>query len=162
MRRQALEKLILEQYQSMYRLAFTYVKNPNDASDVVQESVYKAIKKADAIHSEDAVRSWLGRIVINTSLDLLRAKKKLVDLDEAPEQSAPDVHLDYDLERALSTLNEREHAIVVLRFFEEYKIREIADLLQVNENTVKTTLYRTLKKLRITLSEGDTDELQHG
>ena len=53
------EQQILADYPSLYRLAFTYVKNPDDAMDVVQESVYKAILGAPKLRSEGAIKSWL-------------------------------------------------------------------------------------------------------
>lgn len=162
MQQHKLEKHILEYYQSMYRLAFSYVKNPDDALDVVQESVYKAMKKAASIQNDEMVKSWLGRIVINTSLDLIRSNKKSASLEEVKDWGISDTYHEFDLHNALELLDEREHAVVVLRFFEDYKIKEIADVLNENENTVKTILYRSLKKLKLKLSEGENDELQLG
>lgn len=162
MQQHELEKHILEHYQSMYRLAFTYVKNPDDSLDVVQDSVYKAMKKADTVNDEANVKSWLSRIVINTALDLLRARKKSTPLDELEERGIADAYPDFDLERALALLDAREQAVIVLRFFEDYKLKEIADVLDEKENTVKTILYRSLKKLKIQLNEGKNNELQLG
>ena len=69
---QQIENEILQSYQSLYRLAYSYVKNPDDAMDVVQESAYKAILHADEMRFRETVKGWLCRIVVNTALDLIR------------------------------------------------------------------------------------------
>ena len=72
MLQQKVENEILQSYQSLYRLAYSYVKNPDDAMDIVQESAYKAILHSDEMRNQDTIKGWLCRIVVNTSLDLLR------------------------------------------------------------------------------------------
>ncbi len=152
---QFVEDQILEQYPSLYRLAFTYVKNPDDAMDVVQESVYKAMRNAAQVQDREAVRSWLCRIVVNTALDLLRSRSREVLTDTMPEAGREDAYADPDLLRALDCLDGRERTVVVLRYFQDLKLQEIAQVTGENLNTVKTILYRSLKKLRISLTEGD-------
>ena len=153
---QEVEEEILQSYQSLYRLAYTYVKNPDDAMDVVQESVYKAIQNASGVRSRGAVKGWLCRIVINTSLDLLRSRTREVLVDQVPETGREDTYEDLDTLRALDQLGERERTVVVLRFFEDMKLQDIALATGENLNTVKTILYRSLKKLRGQLSEGES------
>ena len=152
---QKVEDQILDNYEAMYRLAYTYVRNEEDALDIVQESVYKAIKNASKVQQESYIRTWLWRIVMNTALDLIRSRKQEVDLEEAGETGKEDTYQDFDTLEALKILDEREKALVVLRFFEDRKLDEIAQILQENTNTVKTILYRSLKKLRIELTEGE-------
>ena len=65
----AVEQEILASYEKLYRLAFSYVKNEQDAMDVVQESVYKAMKNASQIKEKKYIKTWLWRIVINTAVD---------------------------------------------------------------------------------------------
>ena len=152
---QKVEDQILDNYEAMYRLAYTYVRNEEDALDIVQESVYKAIKNASKVQQESYIRTWLWRIVMNTALDLIRSRKQEVDLEEAGETGKEDTYQDFDTLEALKILDEWEKAVVVLRFFEDRKLDEIAQILQENTNTVKTILYRSLKKLRIELTEGE-------
>ena len=153
---QFVEDQILEQYPALYRLAFTYVKNPDDAMDVVQESVYKAMRGCAPVPNREAVR-WLCRIVVNTALDLLRGRSREVLTDILPESGREDVYADPDLLRALDVLDERERTVVVLRFFQELKLHEIAQVTGENLNTVKTILYRSLKKLKAYLTEGEDE-----
>ena len=152
--RKQVENQILESYESMYRLAYTYVKNPDDAMDVVQESVYKAIAGAGGLHSGSALKSWLCSIVVNTALDLLRKQSREMASENLPEEGRGDVYRDLDTLRALDALDEKERTVVVLRFFEDLKLRDIAKITGENLSTVKTVLYRSLKKLKTQLTEG--------
>ncbi len=142
------DEAILKNYESMYRLAFTYVKNRDDAMDVVQEACVKAMAGAATIRKASSIRSFLMSVTVNCAIDCIRKGKKTADIDSVPEDGREDAYEDTDLSRALSELDEREHAIIVLKYFEDYKLREIADALGLNENTVKTTMYRALKKLK--------------
>lgn len=149
------EELILSSYESMYRLAYSYVRNEEDAMDIVQESAYKAIKGAAAVHQPKYLKTWLWRIVINTSIDFIRKNQNEVCCEELAEPAAEDHYTDFDTIEALDVLDERERAVIVLRFFEDRKIQDIAAILNMNTNTIKSILYRSLKKLKIKLTEGE-------
>ena len=152
---QKVEDQILDNYEAMYRLAYTYVRNEEDALDIVQESVYKAIKNAGKVQQEAYIRTWIWRIVMNTAVDLIRSRKNETGLEEAGETGKEDTYQDFDTLEALKILEPREKAVIVLRFFEDQKLEDIARTLQENTNTVKTILYRSLKKLRVELTEGE-------
>lgn len=149
------EELILASYGSMYRLAYSYVKNQDDAMDIVQESAYKAIKAAASLRKPNHLKTWLWRIVINTALDFMRRQQTEISCDVPPEPAAEDHYADFDTLEALDALDERERTVIILRFFEDRKIREIADILHQSPNTIKSTLYRSLKKLKIKITEGE-------
>ena len=152
---QKVEDQILDNYEAMYRLAYSYVRNEEDALDIVQESVYKAIKNAGKVQQEAYIRTWIWRIVMNTAVDLIRSRKNETGLEEAGESGKEDTYQDFDTLEALKILEPREKAVIVLRFFEDQKLEDIARTLQENTNTVKTILYRSLKKLRVELTEGE-------
>ena len=152
---QKVEDQILDNYEAMYRLAYSYVRNEEDALDIVQESVYKAIKNAGKVQQEAYIRTWIWRIVMNTAVDLIRSRKNETGLEEAGETGKEDTYQDFDTLEALKILEPREKAVIVLRFFEDQKLEDIARTLQENTNTVKTILYRSLKKLRVELTEGE-------
>lgn len=152
---QLVEQELLASYDSLYRLAFTYVKNEQDAMDIVQETAYKAIRNAASVKHESFLKTWLWRIAINTSLEFLRGKQREVSYEAPEEYGKEDVYLDFDTIDALDVLNEKERAVVVLRYFEERKLQEIAAVLEENLSTTKSILYRSLKKMRIKLTEGE-------
>ena len=143
--------------ENFYRLAYSYVKNADDALDIVQESVYKAISSMDSLKNPDYLKTWFYRIVVNTSLDFLRRQKRNVAVGEeilgSFDFGAVDSYGDFDLQRALDNLPEKYRTIVVLRYFEDLKIDEIAEILNENVNTVKTRLYKSLEILCVKLSE---------
>ena len=161
MRKEALQKKIeetvLDSYEAMYRLAYTYVRREEDALDIVQESAYKAIKHAACVKQEAYIKTWLWRIVMNTAIDFIRKNQKEIAVDAFYEDVREDSYQDFDTIEALEVLTEKEKAVVVLRFFEDQKISEIAKVLHENTNTVKTILYRSLKKLRLKLTEGEPE-----
>lgn len=125
---QQVESQLLASYESLYRLAYTYVKNPDDAMDVVQESAFKAISRSADVRSPAAIRGWLCRIVVNTAMDVLRARSRQADAEHIPETGQEDVYQDTDLMQALDLLDERERTVIVLRFFQELKLQEIAQV----------------------------------
>ena len=111
----AIEQEILSSYEKLYRLAFSYVKNEQDAMDVVQESVYKAMKNAGQVKDEKYIKTWLLRITINTAVDATRKQSKFVSDEQVAEEGREDHYEDMDGLNALETLDERTK-----RYIEEY------------------------------------------
>lgn len=146
---------ILENREYYYRLAYSYVRNKEDALDIVQNSICKALSSAKTIENHEAIRTWFYRIVVNSSIDFLRKSKRHIyvedDVISAMGGSQEDVYKDLDLQEALDRLPTTSKTIISLRYFENMKIEEIASILNENVNTVKTKLYTSLKKLRIDL-----------
>lgn len=153
----AIEQLLLDNYETYYRLAYSYVRQEQDALDIVQESAYKAIKDCHKVKNPQYLSTWLYRIVINTALDLLRKRKREKLWDTVPEAVWEDRYGDVDLKYMLEQLDEKSRTVVILRYFEDMKLDEIANILNENLNTVKARLYRTLKKLRMDLEAGAYD-----
>lgn len=152
---QQVERALLDLYPSLYRLAYSYVKNPDDAMDIVQESAYKAILRAEDMKNIETIKSWLCRIVVNTALDSLRIRRRETGLENLPDTGKEDAYEDADLLQALDGLDERERTVVTLRYFEDMKLSDIVNVTGENLSTVKSLLYRSLKKLKIKLAEGE-------
>lgn len=148
-----IEETLLKNYNTYYKLAFSYVHNDTDAMDIVQESAYKAIKNANKLKDNKYVNTWIYKIVINQCKTFL-SKNKYIQQD-INDINIPfsDKYENIDLKNALKTLDNDEKAIIILRFFEDLKIEDIASILDINVNTVKTKLYRCLKKLESIIEE---------
>ena len=146
-------KMLIDQYERFYRLAYSYVHNEADALDVVQESACKAIIQCKKLKDTTKLLPWLCRIVVNTSLDLLRNQIKEQPAEELPEAAAEDKYEELDLKKALNRLEPENRTVIILRYFEDMKIEDIALVVDENVNTVKARLYRSLKKLRIQLDD---------
>ena len=145
------ERVLLENYDKYYRLAYSYMKSEQDALDVVQESAYKAIRDCGQVKEQRYIGTWLYRIVVNTALDALPRRGREVALEEWQENSWQPSYAGLELWEILDRLDEKERTVVVLRYFHDLKLEDIAGILGENVNTVKARLYRTLKKMRMEL-----------
>ena len=146
------EDLLLANYNQYFRLAYSYVHNEDDAGDIVQNTAYKAIKNSSQLKETQYASTWLYRIVINEIFTFC-GQKKTESLEAAEEACQEDSYEDIDLKLALESLPLEDKMIVELKYFEDMKLEEIAAILDLNINTVKSRLYRSLKKLRIMLEE---------
>ncbi len=156
------ESVVLECYNQYYRLAYSYVHNSDNAYDIVQNGVYKALRSAHTLRNPAFVKTWVYRIMLNEIFSYLRAEGREGCLDSYEQlqevsgneiESVRDVYENMDLQRALDALPAQEKAIVLLKYFEGFKLDEIAEMLDENVNTVKSKLYRSMKKLKIKLEE---------
>jgi RNA polymerase sigma-70 factor (ECF subfamily) len=155
--------LISDNNDKLYKIAYSYVKNKDDALDIVQEAVYKGYISYHKVKKPEFEKTWLTRIVINTAIDFIRKNKKIVSIDMSFIENIADSgvnHLDDKLavEHALENLNERERTVIILRYFEDMKLDEIAEILETPISTIKSILYRSLKKMEVDLKEADVDE----
>lgn len=149
-KQEVVEEALLENYDTYYRLAYSYVKNPEDASDIVQEGAYQAIRKCQSLEQTQYVKTWLYRLMINETFNYCRKRQKTVSTEEITvEHGIEDTYKDVDLWNALATLEDKDRTVIILRYFEDYKISDIADIMEENVSTVKSRLYRGIKKLRI-------------
>lgn len=147
--------IILKDIDKYYRLAYYYVKNQQDANDIIQESLYKALKNENQILNGNAIKTWFYRIVVNTSLDYIKKYKNLVSIDDTNVMflKEEDETLQTDLREAVEHLSFKYKTVIVLRYFEDMKISDIAEILDENENTIKSRIYKALEKLKIELKE---------
>lgn len=153
-----IEQIILENYNQYYRLAYSYVHNEADANDIIQNGAYRALRSANTLQQVEYAKTWIYRIMLN---EIFRYTKQVkhISYEALQEENnretdyVEDVYKDIDLERALEELPEKDKAIVVLRFFEDKTLEEIAEILEENISTVKSRLYRSMKKLKILLSD---------
>lgn len=148
---------ILEKYEhDLYRTAWLYVKNEQDALDVMQEAAFRAFKSIRTLKEPKYLKTWLTRIVINCSLDRLRKDGRLrcTELDAA--ENDPRLSTAFEgtlidrltLESLLSILSDAERSAVVLKYVHQYTFAEISETMQLPLGTVKTILYRALNRLR--------------
>lgn len=147
-----------ESLDQAYRFAFTYTKNQQDAEDVVSDSVIKALRSIHKLKNAQYLKTWFYKIMINTALTQIEKNKKAVLIDYAELediQSITDDYSDISFSQIIQHLNENYRVVIVLRFFEGMQIKEIAELLEINENTVKTRLYRALELLKIDMEGVD-------
>ena len=147
------EHVLLSEYNRYYRLAFSYVHNEADACDIVQNGAYKAIRASKNLKNIEYAGTWVYRIMLNEIFDFC-IKRKFESIDELEwEQGVEDTYENFDLKVAMQTLSEQERMIVELKYFEGLKLEEISELMNLNVSTVKSKLYRSMKKLRVQLED---------
>lgn len=155
--RDLIEQILLERYNQYYRLAYGYVHNEADASDIVQNGAYKALRSCHTLKQPEYAQTWVYRIMLNECFVLARTRRELsyeaAQEESGSEAGALDSYANLDLQRALDSLQDGDRAVIILKYFEDKKLEEIADILEENVNTVKSRLYRSLKKLRGILSD---------
>ena len=160
--RQSFEEQFAKYEAELYRIAYVYVKNPQDALDVMQETAYKAYKNRSSLKEAKYMKTWLSRITINCAIDHIRRNKPILPLEDWSEPLSPITHeeeqqiiLRTTLSALMNTLDPTEKSIVILKYYEQCTFHEIAESLHLPLGTVKTTLYRALHKLRAAAKEED-------
>lgn len=135
-------------YKDLYRLAYYYLGNAEDAEDVVSETVLRAYDKFASLRKREAFRSWIFKILVNQCKTQLRKKSDAVtvELVEEPvfEPKLEDTMVVKDM---LAVLSDEERKIVALAVFGGYKGEEIARILHMKHSTVRSKYRRALKKL---------------
>ncbi|UHA74894.1 sigma-70 family RNA polymerase sigma factor [Paenibacillus sp. 481] len=147
--------LVQERREKLYRMAYTYVRNKDDALEIVQETVYRAFISVHKLKQPQYFNTWLTKIAVNCAVDYVRKAKKTVYMDKEHEGSyTPEKREEnMDLYEALDKLDEKSRTVLMLRYFEDMPIKEIADVLDTPLSSVKSIIYRGLEKLKINLGE---------
>ena len=137
----------------VYRIAYRYVKNSIDTDDVFSEVFLAYFKKERTFESEEHRKAWLIRVTINCAKDLLAQRTQLQQLHEEtlPDQTARDADTYMDLHQAIEKLRPEYREVIKLYYLDDLSVKEIAQILNKNENTIKTQLSRARDILRSAL-----------
>ena len=132
------------------RIAYRYVKNSIDSDDVFSEVFLAYFKKERTFESEEHRKAWLIRVTINCAKDLLAQRAQLQQLHEEtlPDQTARDADTYMDLHNAIEQLRPEYQEVIKLYYLDDLSVKEIAQILNKNENTIKTQLFRARDTLR--------------
>lgn len=144
------------QEKAMYSLAFSVVRNEADAADVIGEAILRAYRNMDTLKDIKAFRSWILRIVHNTSVDFIRKNSKVIPLDEVEivENNNENNFINsLSLKEAINSLNQPYRAVIVLYYYENLSTSQIAKITDTTIVTVKQRLSRARKQLRELLKE---------
>lgn len=151
----------IERYADMvYRLALSQMKNNTDADDLFQEVFIRLVRHIDEMNSWEHVKAWLIRVTVNCArkhFDLYWNKNvsSMYD-DEAVEEAYDGIPEEHPVRAAVSRLPEKYRLIVHLFYFEELSIKEISEITNQKETTVKTQMFRAREMLKQIL-EGEPD-----
>ena len=168
----ALQELYLDAFRSVFHFALRMVKNPEDAEDITQEVFITVHEKISGLREPAAFYKWLNQITANKCNDLLRKYKGIASLDDDEEilalidddpNNMPDKAIDDEDTRriilgTIDALPDGQRACVLLYYYQQCTIAQIADALELNENTVKTRLSLARAKIRAALEEKEKKE----
>ena len=134
---------------AMYKVARAILGNDEDAADAIQDTILICFEKIHTLKNPEYFKTWLIRILINECNQILRHYRNMNLQEDFPEIPRKDMSMaEFEFKEMLSQVEEKYRIILVLYYVEVYKISEIAELLDMNENTVKTRLSRAREQIR--------------
>jgi RNA polymerase sigma-70 factor (ECF subfamily) len=153
--RQALEALIREYQKPVYNAAYRILGNPDDAADATQAAFLKVFENLDRYDPNYKLFSWIYRIAVNESINQIKRIRKLESLEEdsvadsvGPDSTAESGDLARWIQDGLMALTDEYRTVVVLRHFSDLSYREISDVLEIPEKTVKSRLYSARQSMK--------------
>ena len=139
---------------TVFRVAFGYMKNRDDADDITQNVFLKLFKSDTAFETPEHLRSWLIRVAVNECKSVFRMPwRKMENIEDYAEQLAMPTPKHTELLSTVMGMPEKYRVIIYLFYYEEYSTEEIAGLLGVPPATVRTRLARGRKRLKNILTE---------
>ena len=163
----AFGKLVAHYQDKVLYLAFDMLGNWDDAKDTAQDAFLKAYQKLPEFLGKSHFSTWLYRITVNLCMDVHRRRKRApTDLLEestidyaahhpmfstaavSPANSIETAETRQEIERALNLLSINQRTAIVLRYFQELSTREISEIMNCNENTVRIHFFRAMEKLK--------------
>jgi RNA polymerase sigma-70 factor (ECF subfamily) len=158
--RQALAALIEEYKRPLYNAAYRILGNPEDAADATQAAFLKAFEHLASYDPKYKFFSWIYRIAVNESINQLKRNRKQQPLDESevandpsPDRAAETVDLSRNVQDGLMALTSDYRSVLVLRHFSDCSYREIGEILEIPEKTVKSRLYSARQQMKEVLLE---------
>lgn len=154
---------VASQKRIMYGIAYSYLRNENDALEMLQEATYRAWIKRKSLKDPERFAPWVTRILINCCKDELKRRKQLVSAEpQSRENALVEMTSDrkLDMQRALDRVKPKYRQVLVLKYYQDLTLTEIAAVLGKPEGTVKTWLNKGLKQLRAQMKGGFSDDGQ--
>ena len=157
---EAFTKLILSINDDLYKIAKTRISNEDDIANAVQETMIETYKSIKKLNSPNKFKKWVITILINKCNRIYRRKYKNdvsideYNLDDIKTNNIIDIENDLNFFDIIKNLNYNERIIIVLYYMEVYTVKEIKEILKMNENTINTHLYRAIQKIKLNLNGG--------
>ena len=154
-REKIFEEYIKGNKEKLYKISYIYLKNKDDAMDVIHESIVKAYRKLDSIKDLNNIDKWFIRLLINTSIDYIRKNSKMILMEDKDMEVLINKSKEQEdgFNLLIENLNEELRLIIILKYFHGYKISEISEILNLKESQVKNKIHKALNLLRKEIEE---------
>lgn len=157
------ERLVHEYQKTLLRMCYLYLRDKTLAEDAVQETFIKVYRNMSSFRGESSEKTWLMRIAMNTCYDIHRSNWfKMIDPrytpDMLPEASEPFAQKEEDLVAEIMQLPRKLREVILLYYYQDMTVIEIADSLRISQSSVSGRLKRARDKLRILLERRDINE----
>lgn len=148
----AFARIVREHQAMVFSLAYHFLRDRSVAEDIAQEVFVRLYQNIGSIQSASHLKHWLRKVASHRSMDLARARKPEVNLEEVSELACEaeerDPLLGEKLRRLVASLPQQARMVIILRYQEELEYHEIAEVMEMPINTVKSNLQRALAVLR--------------
>ena len=141
----------------LYKTAYLYTKNEHDSLEILDETVYRAYVSIKKLKEDKYFNTWIMRILINRCISYLNNRKRIellgINIGNLRKGSKEDKNLEdrLDLYKAIDELDGKLKVVIILRYFQDLTVSQIADILECPIGTVKTHIHKAIKRLRIEL-----------
>lgn len=138
-----------EYFDRVYYKVLSVVKNNDDAEDICQETFISVYKNLSKFREESNIYTWIYRIAINKTYDFFKKRKIEFEINDDVLSLPEDINFDTKviLQEKLKLISEKEREIVILKDIYGYKLKEIAEMKNMNLSTVKSVYYKALKDM---------------
>ena len=165
---EAFDALMQQHQAQVYHVAYSYTKNEDQAMDITQNVFLKVYENLHKFHGRSQFKTWMLRIAYNESNNWIKKNKHNMTI-ENPDIFASTENQESNflvqenriqMLRCLYQLNTRYRLAVILRYFENYSVREIAAVLKCSEGVVKNMLFRSMQQLRSSLQQEHMEDVR--
>ena len=153
--RKAFETLLRNYERPIFNAALRILDNRDDAKDVTQTVFLKAYENLDRYNPKYRFYSWIYRIALNESINVINTRKRTKPIDEdgapdwrSPEEAAGEAELSNRLQDALMSISADYRTVIVMKHFLDCSYREISEILDIPEKTVKSRLFTARQRMR--------------
>ncbi len=145
--------------EMLYRIAYVYLANQDDVEDVLQDVFISFLQNLKKFKSEEHKKAWLIRTTQNKSINLLKASSRQnMNIEDIQIQSLDtDEDLHIDILKQIISLDEKYKSVVILYYYNDYSVSEIAQILKISKSAVKMRLKRSRELLKIQLEDYENE-----
>jgi len=158
--RESFERLLIRYEKAIFNAAYRILRDPEDARDVTQNVFLKAFENLEQFDGNRRFFSWIYRIALNESINLSKSRKRFAPAEDVgsdehntPEKLLRRTELDRIVQAALMSMAFEYRVVIVLRHFNDFDYREMSEILEIPEKTVKSRLFTARELLRDSLTQ---------